>query len=320
MKRKVLHLVAALVVAGTLGACGTGTGKRFLTTPDTYEKLIGFPATGKPLNIDDIVAEYPEMARTVDGKPKIVTAPEYIEEFSQLLTALKAQGIDDKTLIPFKIPAGLQLTIEVIGENISRSYIVGPHGYIDVPMIGEVFLIGKTIREVKNELIASYRKYIQKPEVLVNVQSSPSYTASAAGAIAGTSEIYGGSITLLGAIQGRWSANINFTGRETLVSVIGAAGLPSNAEWRQIRVIRRSQEDPLRLSRIIICDLWNYFAIGDVTQDIPLMPGDVVFVPVKWTLADQFNKDWQLMLGYMNDAFSLDTFREGMRKNGALRD
>ena len=45
--------------------------------------------------------------------------------------------------------------------------------------------------------------------------------------------------------------------------------------------------DGLRKSRVIICDLWNYFAYADVRQDIPLFPGDVVVVPERLPDVDQ---------------------------------
>lgn len=308
-----LCCAVVLCLALVLSACGVGTSKRFLTRPDSYAKMMGFPATGKPLDLEALKADFGELAGDVDGKPRIVTAPQYIEEYAAMLLERKARG-DDSALIPYRIPAGLQILIEVIGENISRQYTVGPHGYIDVPMIGEVSILGKTLRQAKDEIAERFKKYIKNPEVLVNVLSSPNYIASAGGSITGGQTIYGGDIIVLGATQARTFQNINYTGKESLITVLGSTGLPEDAEWRQIRVIRRSETDPLRNSRIIVCDLWSYFAIGDVRQDIPLMPGDVVFVPIKWSSGDQFHKDWKLLLEYITGSFTLDDLREGVRR------
>ena len=114
-------------------------------------------------------------------------------------------------------------------------------------------------------------------------------------------------------------SNVAFTGKETLVGVLGTSVLPENAEWRQIRVIRRDQKDPLRKSRVIVCDLWDYLAKGDVRQDIPLAPGDVIFVPQRWSVDDQFWEDWDYVKRIMSDIFFLDAFRDGLKKGGNLR-
>ena len=129
----------------------------------------------------------------------------------------------------------------------------------------------------------------------------------------------GADIILMGLATTRYISNIAFTGKETLLGVLGVANLPENVEWRQIRVIRRDAKDPLRKSRIIVCDLWDYFAKGDVRQDIPLAPGDVVFVPQRWSVDDQFWEDWGYVKRIMTDLFFLDQFRDGLKKGGELR-
>ena len=123
----------------------------------------------------------------------------------------------------------------------------------------------------------------------------------------------------MGAARTRYFSNVAFTGKEPLVNVLGTGDFPANAEWRQIRIIRRDTKDPLRRSRIIVCDLWAYFAKGDVRQDIPLMPGDVVFVPIRWSADDQFWEDWGYTKRLLEDVFFLDSVRDGLKKGGTLR-
>ena len=50
--------------------------------------------------------------------------------------------------------------------------------------------------------------------------------------------------------------------------------------------------------------------LGDQRQDLQLRPGDVVYVPQKWTLGEQFEKDWDLMLKYMGGVQSIEGFRK----------
>jgi polysaccharide export outer membrane protein len=293
-----------LIVILMMLGCGIGTSKRILTRPISYERMLAFPSTYEPLDIDKLVAEFPEL------KGIVITAPEYIEEYERLLAEAKAKG---EPVVVYRIPPGLSLEIDVVGEpGYPKRYTVGPHGWIDMPMIGKVMLVGKTLDEVKKELERRFSLYIKRPEVLVNVIRAPAMPYPTVPTLIPT--VAGGDIVVLGVTQTRWAYNIQYTGRETLVSVLGMTGLPSVAEWRQIRVIRRSQEDRLRKSRIIICDLWNYFALGDVRQDIPLLPGDVIFVPHKWTIGEQFKADWDLMLSYIKGITSFNDFRKLVRR------
>jgi protein involved in polysaccharide export with SLBB domain len=300
MKLSVNIIIVICAILVTQG-CGVGTGKRVLTRPISYERMLAFPSNYEPLDLDKLFAEYPEL------KGIVITAPQYIEEYERLLAEAKAKG---EAVVPYRIPPGLSIEIDVVGEpGYPKTYTVGPHGKIDMAMIGEVVVVGRTIDEVKTELIKRFSAYIKKPEVLVNITGTP-YTPYAVAPGVGAPSIAGGDIVVLGVTGARGTLNMQYTGRETLISILGITGLPSTAEWRQVRVIRRSETDRLRKSRIIICDLWNYFALGDVRQDIPLMPGDVIFVPYKWTLGEQFKEDWNLMLDYIGGVTSFNSFRK----------
>lgn len=306
--------IFAVFLGGLLAACGSGTNKRVVTRPDDYNKMIAFPSTGNPVDIKALESEYPEL------KGIVVTAPEYIEEYERLEKQNRAEG---RSVLEYRIGAGARLKIDVVGEqDLSEEITVPPTGewYFN---FGKVRLEGHTIESLIATLKQHLKDYgLRNPNVRVNLMAgSPTLLqAGAGGALLPTPGGSGvGEIIVMGAVGTRFFTNIQFTGRQTLVSVLGQTGLPGDAEWRQIRVIRRDPVDALRKSRVIICDMWNYFALADVRQDIPLFPGDVIYVPIKWTFGDQFQKDWDLVLGYMNDAFFLDQFRDAFRKGGAFR-
>jgi len=129
-----------------------------------------------------------------------------------------------------------------------------------------------------------------------------------------------GSIIVMGLVSSSILTNqIQFTGGQTIVNVLAMVGLPGQADWRQIRVLRRDTIDPRRKGRVIICDMWAFLALADFRQDIPLFPGDIVYVPQKWTLGDQWLKDWGLVKGLMGDALSIDGFIDAFKKDGAFR-
>ncbi len=301
-----------LVLAMTLTTgCGVGANKRVMTRPDDYNKLVSFPSTGDPVDIKALVEEYPELNGIV------LTAPEYIDEYDRLKSEREARG---ESIFTVEINPGARIQVDVEGEpELSTSITVPPTGNWYFPYIGKVRLQGLTVEGAQKELENRYAAILKNPSVLVNLLSSTTNTLSPNGM---TSTQSGGAGRII--VMGRLSASTNFSrttnyqGNETLITVL--RNLPGDAEWRQIRVIRRDPIDPLRKSRVIICDMWNFIALADVRQDIPLFPGDVVYVPQKWSVGDQFEKDWDLVLKYMSDALFLDSFKDLLRSDGAFRD
>jgi protein involved in polysaccharide export with SLBB domain len=269
----------------------------------------GTAETGLPLDIAELERRFPEL------KGIVLTAPQWIEEFDRMKKASDEGG---KPLYEYRIPYGAHLTIEVTGEpTLTRSYTVPPTGYVHYPYLNKLKVSGLTMDELKTSMEKDLSVYLRKPEVLVHINTTP-YTPET-NAPAFLQQTFGSSIIVMGAARTRFFTNVSFTGRETLVNILGSTDMPENVEWRQIRVIRRDDKDPLRKSRVIVCDLWDYFAKADVRQDIPLLPGDVVFVPIRWSVDDQFWDDWTYVRRIIEEVFFLDTVRDGLKKGGTLR-
>ena len=297
---------AAIAVAG----CGTPPNQTLLTRTSTYMKAMSFGnGTGFPLDIPELERRFPEL------KGIVITAPQWIEEYAKLRREAEERGT---ALYEYRIPFGANVTIEVTGETVlTRTYTIPPTGYVHYPYLNKLKVAGLTVDELKDHLQRELAVYLKKPEVLIHINTTP-YQPTQGQAF--YQQSFGGAdIILMGMATTRYLSNIAFTGKETLIGVLGNAVLPDNSEWRQIRVIRRDTKDPLRKSRIIVCDLWDYFAKGDVRQDIPLAPGDVVFVPQRWSVDDQFWEDWGYVKRIMTDLFFLDQFRDGLKKGGELR-
>ena len=292
-------------------ACGTPPNARLLTRTQTYIQAISLASdTGHPFDIDKLVRRFPEL------KGIVITAPQWIDEYEVMLNEAKRKGT---SVYEYKIPFGTHLTIEVTGEpQLSRRYYVAPTGFVHYPYLGKLRVAGLTVDVLKQDIEEKLAVYLRKPEVLIHITATQYQPSPDVPFV--QQSIGGGEIVVLGATTTRFYNNIGFTGKETLLNVLGKTGLPSNTEWRQIRVIRRSAEDPLRKSRIIVCDLWDYFVKADVRQDIPLFPGDVVYVPIRWSADDQFWEDWGYVKRIIDDVFFIDTFRDGVRKGGELRD
>jgi polysaccharide export outer membrane protein len=300
----------ALIALGVAG-CGAPPNQRLLTRTSSYMKAMSFGQdTGYPLNIAELERKFPEL------KGIVITAPQWIDEYEKLRREAEERGAP---LYEYRIPYGASLTIEVSGEPaLTRNYSVPPTGFVHYPYLKKLRIEGRTVDELKDYLQRELAVYLKNPEVLIHINTTPYQPTQ-------TQNFYqqsfgGADIVVMGLAQTRFYSNVAFTGKESLVSVLGTTTLPDNTEWRQIRVIRRDAKQPLRKSRVIVCDLWDYFAKGDVRQDIPLAPGDVVFVPQRWSVDDQFWEDWTYVKRIMSEAFFVDQFRDGIKRGGALRD
>jgi hypothetical protein len=304
------HLAWTTLLALALSGCGSPPNQRILNRTSTYLKAMTFGTnTGYPLDLGELERRFPEL------KGIVISAPMWIEEYEKLRKEADERGTP---LYEYRIPFGANITIEVMGEpSLTRSYAIPPSGYVHYPYLTKLKVSGLTIDELRDQMQRDLAVYLKKPEVLIHVNASP-YQPNQLQPF--YQQSFGGAdIVIMGIAQSRFYSNISFTGKETLMNVLGNATLPDNAEWRQIRVIRRDSKEPLKKSRVIVCDLWDYFAKGDIRQDIPLVPGDVVFVPQRWTVDDQFWEDWEYVKRIMNDVLFLDSFKDQLKKGGNLR-
>jgi len=296
--------------AALLSGCGSAPNQRLLTRTSTYMKAMSFGnPSGFPLDIAELERRFPEL------KGIVLSAPMWIDEYEKLRKEADERGAP---LYEYRIPFGANITIEVTGETaLTRTYSVPPSGYVHYPYLSKLKVAGMTVDELKDKLQRDLAIYLKKPEVLIHINATP-YQPNQLQPF--YQQSFGGAdIVVMGVATTRFLSNIAFTGKETLIGVLGNCFLPENAEWRQIRVIRRDAKDPLHKSRVIICDLWEYFAKGDVRQDIPLVPGDVVFVPVRWSVDDQFWEDWEYVKRILDSVLYLDAFKDSVKKGGTLR-
>lgn len=304
-------LALSLAASAILG-CGTPPNQRLLTRTSDYLKAMSYGFdTGHPFDLEVLVRRFPEL------KGIVLTAAEWVDEYERLKREADARG---EAIYEYRIPYGASITIEVTGETgLSRTYFVPPTGFVHYPFVNRVRVAGLTMDELKAHLERELAVYLKRPEVLIHVHANSWHHAGSGAGGGFFQNNQGSDIVVMGVTSLPIYSTRAFTGRETLVNILGTSSLPPDAEWRQIRVIRRDAKDPLRKSRVIVCDLWDYFAKADVRQDIPLAPGDVIFVPKRWSTDDQFWEDWNYVKRVMGDVLFLDNFRDAAKKGGTLR-
>jgi polysaccharide export outer membrane protein len=157
----------------------------------------------------------------------------------------------------YQIGAGDTLGIVVWKEaSLSGSVKVRPDGYITLPLVHEVQVVGLATGQLRKILEDKYKEFVTSPFVSIRVEGIAS------------SEVF-----LVGQVAKPGAIPLN--GNETILQVLTrAGGLTIFADRDEIRIVRREGG---KVSEYIV----DYDAIikGDLKQDILLRPGDRVIVP-----------------------------------------
>jgi polysaccharide biosynthesis/export protein len=157
----------------------------------------------------------------------------------------------------YLIGAGDALNISIWKEpNISGAVKVRPDGFVTLPLVNEVQVVGMTTAQLRKILENKYSEFIVDPVVTVRIEGIAS------------SQVF-----LVGQVKSPGAFPLN--GNETLLQILTrAGGLAVFADRSNLRVVRREGD---KITEYIA----DYDAIvkGDLKQDILLRPGDRIIVP-----------------------------------------
>ncbi len=164
---------------------------------------------------------------------------------------------------PYKIETGDVLEILVIGEeNLSRTVMVMRNGMISFPLIGEVKVAGLTPEEASNLISEKLSKYFTHPLVSV-ILKSPSFPY----------------VSVFGAVLKPGA--VEYQRGLKLTDYIALAGGPTpKANLKKVRVVIFREQNPISLE----VNVDEILKRGDFTKNMELKPGDVVYVPEKFTI------------------------------------
>ena len=142
-------------------------------------------------------------------------------------------------------------------EHLTQEVVVRPDGMISFPLVGDVPAAGRTVEDVRFELVKRLNKFVPNPHVSVLVTRILSYKIYVIGRVNKPGEFLVGHYT------------------DVLQALSLAGGLTPFASENDIRVMRRDRGEPQVFQ----------FRYGDVRkgkelgQNIILERGDVVVVP-----------------------------------------
>jgi polysaccharide export outer membrane protein len=161
----------------------------------------------------------------------------------------------------YKINAFDLLEISVYQEpDLFKSVRVSQDGFISFPLIGKVKLSGLNVMEAQEVITAKLAKdYLVDPSVTIFIKE---YSAK--------------KVLVIGEVKSPGSYNIPQDVELTVLEAIGqAGGFSPNANMDGTKIIRMENG----VKKYIAVTITDIIKHGDKTKDVPLKPGDVVFVP-----------------------------------------
>ncbi|MEZ8229360.1 polysaccharide export protein [Vibrio splendidus] len=263
------------------------------TTPGTHlstggKNVIQLSEEQQESDISDVVNLYPLTAQSVSSyRNESLSVSQANPELDVDIAKYEYQvGVGDILNVTIwdhpelTIPAGSYRSAEEAG-NWVRS-----NGTIFYPYIGSVDVLDKTVDEIRTDITKRLSKYIESPQVDVNVAGFRSQKTYVTGEVEqpGQQAITNIPLTLLDAVN-------------------RSKGLSEDADWRNVSLTRNGVQEYI--------SLYALMQKGDLTQNRLLQAGDIVHVP---------RNDAQkiFVMGEVNEPQLLKIDRAGMSLTEAL--
>ena len=148
--------------------------------------------------------------------------------------------------------------------DLSTSVPVRPDGRISIPLIDDLEAAGSTPTQLGKKIELRLGSFIQDPLVTVIVT--------------GFVGAFGEQIRIVGA--GVVPMAIPYQDNMTVLdAIISVGGLTSVAAGNRAKIWRRSSSDENNVFKVRLDDLLKD---GDLSENVKLVPGDVIIVPQSW--------------------------------------
>jgi polysaccharide export outer membrane protein len=151
----------------------------------------------------------------------------------------------------------LEIAFPFVPE-LNQTVAVQPDGYVSLKEVSDMRLQGRTVAQVKADLLDAYGQFVRDPVLTVTLKEfqAPYFIA-------------GGDITKPGRYELR--------GATTLTEALALAGGPiRGANLSNVVIFRQSPNEQLEVKQVNVRSMYGK---RDLSEDVLLRPGDMVFVP-----------------------------------------
>lgn len=212
---------------------------------------------------------------TEDGQEKTITVdtaslhgmPE--QKANQTPGNAPVSKADKQAIFAYKIGYGDVLDFRLLEDETYNGMVaVRYDGFISLPMVPDIYIVGKTREEAKELVRSTYKSVFQDPTVSLSVRQPMSKTFTVMGNINQPGQRpYTRPITLLDAINAGGGMRLNQRGGD---SYVGAQG-----ELTKAFIIRHDRG----VREVTGYDLRGMRKSGPHPSDAPVLPGDIVYIP-----------------------------------------
>jgi len=177
--------------------------------------------------------------------------------------------------------AGDHIQVNVFGSpEYTGDYEIPPGGVINLPLIGEIEVIGLTTDQAASLISTKYAHYLKRPIISVNLASLRPINVVVAGEV-----ISPGAYTL-NLRGGNGGSSVEYP--TVLAALTIAQGVTLSANISQVELHRKTGTTP---ERVVLLNLKQLTQTGKIAQDLTLRDGDTIVVPTatKFDVADSRN-------------------------------
>lgn len=248
---KISVLISSLALTTLLNGCMTAPGSRLLT----HNKQVVNSGKDHCFNVACRVKVYPITPTLINQLRKPNPTPKTNKRLANELKHYQYRvGAGDVLNVTvwdhpeLTIPAGPNRSTSESGNWVQED------GTIFYPYIGHVHVEGKTLPEIRGILAERLAKYIEKPQVSVNVADFRSQRAYITGEVQkpGYQAITNIPLTVLDAVN-------------------QAGGLSQNVDWRHATLTHNGQKKMI--------SLYALMQYGDLSQNELMQQGDILHLP-----------------------------------------
>jgi polysaccharide export outer membrane protein len=182
--------------------------------------------------------------------------PKKVQEFA---TPDRVKALDTKEVFEYRLGPGDMISIQVWRrpELSQEGVLVSPDGFLTVPRVGNIQVLGKSVSEVKELVTSKLEFFYIKPEVTIRVQ-----------------EFHNNKAFVLGRVSK--PGVINFPGRGSLLEALAlAGGIPDQNKETSLTkcaIIRGNDT-------IIWIDLQDMLRNGNMALNAPIRNNDIIYIP-----------------------------------------
>ena len=178
-----------------------------------------------------------------------------------------------------------EISVQIVGFNSALgtgalssaaldSVMIGPDGYAQLPYAGSLRLAGLTIEEAQDLISERMHRYLRFPELTVGVKTY------------GKRRVY-----VMGEVSAPGIKEMSADTLNTYAAITSAGGFTNRGRSTQVQVIR-VVGDTMYYKQV---NLKSYIKKHDLTQNLALQDGDIVYVPTSNGI--KFQED---VLPYLN--------------------